>query len=78
MLGEICFPLFGDEATADALGFAGEITDAFGTLFEDITSGNPFQMIFGILSFIPNVISKINAFHDSKLNRTIEKISQKD
>lgn len=67
------FANLGNADLADALGLASELVGEFGKLAEDLTSGNPVQMITGALSFVPNIISSIAKHHDNKLNKVIEK-----
>lgn len=67
------FANLGNADLADALGLASELIGEFGKLAEDLTSGNPIQMITGALSFVPNIISSIAKHHDNKLNKVIEK-----
>lgn len=63
------FEALGKESMADTIGFIGEMTGALSNIGAGIASGNPVQVIQGIIGGITSIAN----FHDKKLDRAIQK-----
>lgn len=63
------FEALGKESMADTIGFIGEMTGALSNIGSGIASGNPVQVIQGIIGGITSIAN----FHDKKLDRAIQK-----
>lgn len=62
----------GDEDSAQAIDFVMQLGDAFGTLLSDLSSGNPVQMIGGIINGVAKVVTLFSEKHDNKLEKQIK------
>lgn len=63
------FEALGKESMADTISFIGEMTGALSNIGSGIASGNPVQVIQGIIGGITSIAN----FHDKKLDRAIQK-----
>lgn len=63
------FEALGKESMADTIGFIGEMVGALSNIGAGIASGNPVQVIQGIIGGITSIAN----FHDKKLDRAIQK-----
>jgi len=62
------FEALGKESMADTIGFIGEMVGALSNIGAGIASGNPVQVIQGIIGGITSIAN----FHDKKLDRAIQ------
>lgn len=63
------FEAFGDEKTADTIGFIGELASSLGDIGQGISSGNYVQAAQGIIGSITSIVN----FHDKRLDRAIKR-----
>lgn len=63
------FETIGKESMADTISLIGEMTGALSNIGSGIASGNPVQVVQGIIGGITSIAN----FHDKKLDRAIQK-----
>lgn len=63
------FEALGKESMADTISLIGEMTGALSNIGSGIASGNPVQVVQGIIGGITSIAN----FHDKKLDRAIQK-----
>lgn len=66
------FAALGDEESAQAIDFAMQLGEAFGNMLSDLSSGNPVQMIGGIINGVAKVVTLFSEKHDNKLEKQIK------
>lgn len=66
------FSALGDEESAQSIDFAMQLGEAFGNMLSDLSSGNPVQMIGGIINGVAKVVTLFSEKHDNKLEKQIK------
>lgn len=66
------FDAIGNDKAAEAIDFSLQLGEALGNMLTDLSSGNPVQMVTGMVKGVAKIVTLFSQKHDNKLEKQIQ------
>lgn len=66
------FGAIGNDKAAEAIDFSLQLGEALGNMLTDLSSGNPVQMVTGMVKGVAKIVTLFSQKHDNKLEKQIQ------
>lgn len=66
------FSAIGNDKAAETIDFSFQLADALGGMLTDLASGNPVQMVAGMVKGVAKIVTLFSQKHDNKLEKQIQ------